>query len=140
MNITRRAFVAYAVVPLRVLTVDQSKLLEALCEQIIPADQDPGAKEAGVIYFIDQQLAGPYQRFRTRYQQGLAAMPAEFLAWSFDQQTKYLQTIEKTPFFQMLVDHTMQGFYGSPRHGGNKNEASWKMLGIAPNMGHGPHA
>jgi gluconate 2-dehydrogenase gamma chain len=140
MSLTRRAFVAYAVVPLRVLTADQAKLLEQICEQIIPADQDPGARDVGVIYFIDQQLAGPYKRFRTRYQEGLAAMPAQFLSWSFDQQAKYLQSIEKTPFFEMVIDHTMQGFYGSPRHGGNKGEASWKMLGINSNMQHGPHA
>jgi gluconate 2-dehydrogenase gamma chain len=30
----------------------------------------------------------------------------------------------------MVVDHTMQGFYGSPAHGGNRDEASWKMLGV----------
>jgi len=51
-----------------------------------------------------------------------------------------MQRSGRVPFFQRQVDHMMQGFYGSPRHGGNKNEASWKMLGIAPNMGHGPHA
>jgi gluconate 2-dehydrogenase gamma chain len=35
------------------------------------------------------------------------------------------------PFFDMLVAHTMQGFYGDPRHGGNRERASWKMLGVA---------
>ena len=30
----------------------------------------------------------------------------------------------------MIRDHTMQGFYGSPRHGGNKGYASYKMLGL----------
>jgi len=24
----------------------------------------------------------------------------------------------------------MQGFYGSPRHGGNRNYASYKMMGL----------
>jgi gluconate 2-dehydrogenase gamma chain len=32
-------------------------------------------------------------------------------------------------FFAQLVDQTMQGFYGDPRHGGNREGASWKMLG-----------
>ena len=40
-------------------------------------------------------------------------------------------------FFQMVVDHTMQGFYGSPKHGGNRGEASWKMLGIEAVMREG---
>jgi gluconate 2-dehydrogenase gamma chain len=29
-----------------------------------------------------------------------------------------------------VVSHTMQGFYGDPRHGGNRNWASWRMLGV----------
>jgi gluconate 2-dehydrogenase gamma chain len=27
--------------------------------------------------------------------------------------------------------HTMQGFYGDPRHGGNRDRASWKMVGLS---------
>jgi gluconate 2-dehydrogenase gamma chain len=34
-------------------------------------------------------------------------------------------------FFQIVVDHSMQGFYGDPRHGGNRDGASWKMLGLS---------
>ena len=33
-------------------------------------------------------------------------------------------------FFALVIDHTMQGFYGSPQYGGNRDEASWKMLAI----------
>jgi gluconate 2-dehydrogenase gamma chain len=33
-------------------------------------------------------------------------------------------------FFAMLVAHVMQSFYGSPRHGGNRDAASWRMLGV----------
>jgi len=25
----------------------------------------------------------------------------------------------------------MEGFYGSPRHGGNRDAVSWQMLGLA---------
>jgi hypothetical protein len=38
--------------------------------------------------------------------------------------------ISSQEFFCLAVDHTMQGFYGDPRHGGNREGASWKMLGI----------
>jgi len=31
-------------------------------------------------------------------------------------------------FFRMLLKHTMQGFYGSPIHGGNKDYMSFNML------------
>jgi gluconate 2-dehydrogenase gamma chain len=33
-------------------------------------------------------------------------------------------------FFELLRSHCMQGFYGSPRHGGNKNFISYKMIGL----------
>ena len=38
--------------------------------------------------------------------------------------------ISSTQFFDLLLDQTMQGFYGDPRHGGNREGISWKMLGI----------
>ena len=33
-------------------------------------------------------------------------------------------------FFSLILSHTMQGFYGDPRHGGNRERVSWKMLGL----------
>ena len=33
-------------------------------------------------------------------------------------------------FFGLVRNHTMQGFYGSPRHGGNKNYVSYRMVGL----------
>jgi len=38
--------------------------------------------------------------------------------------------VTQAEFFKLLVEHTMQGFYGSPRHGGNRDYVSYKMLGI----------
>ena len=43
------------------LNINEQSLLEAVVETIIPSDSSgPGAKEAGVIYFIDRQLASDY--------------------------------------------------------------------------------
>jgi gluconate 2-dehydrogenase gamma chain len=33
-----------------------------------------------------------------------------------------------------LRRHTMQGYYGSPRHGGNKDAVSWRMLNLSEPM------
>ena len=33
-------------------------------------------------------------------------------------------------FFNIIREHTMQGYYGSPRHGGNYRYVSYKMLGL----------
>jgi hypothetical protein len=38
-----------------------------------PADDAPGAKQAGVLYYIDQQLAGPLHRFGPAYHEGAGA-------------------------------------------------------------------
>ena len=33
-------------------------------------------------------------------------------------------------FFDLILAHTRQGFYGDPRHGGNRDRVSWKMVGL----------
>lgn len=133
----------------RVLTEEEARLLIAITEQIIPADEDPGATDAGVVNFIDKQLAGFYADLQLAYQSGLAAFQEscrqitgknfEDLDW--DNQTKILMELEAnrldhlywkdnpgSQFFNLVRNHTMQGFYGSPRHGGNKNYVSYKMM------------
>ena len=135
----------------RFFTEAEAALAEAVCEQIIPADQDPGAKDAGCVNFLDKQLVGPYRRHQGMYRAGLACIQKtsqalhakDFEKLTFDEQTNLLKVLEsnRTPpgiwtqpaangFFSMIVQHTMQGFYGSPRHGGNKDYASYKMLGL----------
>jgi len=45
--------------------------VDAAVARLIPADElGPGAKEAGVTFFIDQQMAGPFGRAETWYMQG----------------------------------------------------------------------
>src|SRR5205807_5986419 len=104
--------------------------------QIVPADDAPGAKQAGVLYYIDRQLAGPLKRFAARYHTNLPAF-RDLPDLPFAAQTAFLSNLKGEPasFFQLVIDHTMQGFYGSPEHGGNRDEASWKMLGIQGMIG-----
>jgi gluconate 2-dehydrogenase gamma chain len=53
------------------LGVNEQKAVEAIVETIIPSDQNgPGAKEAGVIFFIDHQLAGDYGNNARMFMQG----------------------------------------------------------------------
>jgi gluconate 2-dehydrogenase gamma chain len=53
------------------LNQSEQLLLEAIAEAVIPSDSSgPGAKEAGVIYFIDRQLASDYGSCGTMYMQG----------------------------------------------------------------------
>src|ERR1700691_2572680 len=57
---------------LEVLDAAMAAEVEALAAQIIPSDDGPGAKEAGVIYFIDRALATFDQDQREIYRAGLA--------------------------------------------------------------------
>jgi gluconate 2-dehydrogenase gamma chain len=139
-----------AISPWRCLSVEEARTLEAICERIIPADQDPGAAWAGVVTYIDRQLTGPYRRWRKTYRLGLAATDGvsgvrfgkPFVELNSQQQDAVLQAMDtgEVPkgywttqvsvksFFDLVLSHTMQGFYGDPRHGGNRDRASWKML------------
>jgi len=137
--------------PWRFITVDEARTLAAMCDQIIPTDRDPGAAWAGVVNYIDRQLCGPFKHLRQPYRRGIAAVDAssralysaDFADLASARQIDLLTRMEagKAPqeawqllsaseFFGMVVDHTMQGFYGDPRHGGNRDAASWKMLGV----------
>ncbi|HTT64134.1 MAG TPA: gluconate 2-dehydrogenase subunit 3 family protein [Bryobacteraceae bacterium] len=129
--------------PWRFLSVTEARTLEAVCAHIIPADKDPGAVEAGVAVFIDRQLSGFYKPLQETYRQGIAAIDRlsvscgghAFADLPARLQLEVLQRIERDPqlkpFFDLLVAHSMQGFYGDPRHGGNRERVGWKMLGVA---------
>ena len=135
----------------RYLTDNEARMLIAIAEQLIPADKDPGATDAQVVNFFDKQLTGYYKRHQEMYRKGLQCMELSsgkifekaFTELEWKQQTAFLETMEagKLPkedwnevnqqsFFRLLLDHTMQGFYGSPRHGGNCNYVSFKMMKI----------
>jgi gluconate 2-dehydrogenase gamma chain len=38
--------------------------------------------------------------------------------------------LDQRRFFNLVLRHCMQGFYGAPRHGGNKNYMSYQMMGL----------
>ncbi len=60
------------------LGVNEQKELEAIVETIIPTDQNgPGAKEAGVIFFIDHQLASDYGNNARMYMKGPFVPPGQ---------------------------------------------------------------
>lgn len=135
----------------RFFTEDEAKLLISISELFIPADKDPGATDANVINYIDKQIVGPFTRFQETYRKGLSSLQSsakelfgkEFLKLEWDEQTSFLKQMEKSElpenhwreveqhsFFRLVLEHTMQGFYGSPRHGGNCNYVSYKMMKI----------
>ncbi len=64
----------------------------------------------------------------------------EFDRLTADQQIKVLQDMEQgratfdepsaREFFNLLLATTMQGFFGDPVYGGNRDKVAWKMIGF----------
>jgi gluconate 2-dehydrogenase gamma chain len=114
--------------------------IESLAAQIIPSTGSPGAREAGVIYFIDKALATFDKAKRELYRKGLAAAQDKrrelfagsqsIAALTRDQQIALLTAIEKTEFFEALRTHTVMGFFANPEYGGNRNQVGWKHVGF----------
>lgn len=142
--------------PYKNLTRQQGALLEILADRIIPPDtRNPGGNAAGVPRFIDRQLGQHLRSSQPMYERCLSALndacharyKGLFMQLRAIDQSAYLTDIEAglydegperhlwdeyTPsaFFSVLVDHCMMGFYGDPKHGGNNDYASYKMLGL----------
>jgi gluconate 2-dehydrogenase gamma chain len=152
---TRRRFIGFGAVAAttvacgrkssrwRFFTEAEARILAAMCDHIIPDDdRDPGAAWAGVPVYIDRQLTRFHKPHQQAYREGLQAVDSRsrgsfghpFIELEREQQFTVLQEIEKDqasrPFFDLVVLHTMQGFYGPPRHGGNREAVSWRMLGL----------
>jgi len=125
--------------PWRVLTPEEARTLQAICDGILPEDRDLGAARVGVVHYIDRQLAGKFREHRKIYRDGIAAasrLAGGSFADAAERQPAVLRELERNPgtraFFDLVVAHTMQGFYGDPRHGGNREFASWRMLALPP--------
>ena len=142
-------------IPLRFFTEEEALIVAAAAARIFPSDDSgPGAKEAGVVIYVDRQLAGPYGRDRFRYTQGPfdenaprefgyqgQATPCEayreglkglkgFDRLSPEEQDKRLQQIESTHFFALLRENTIEGMFCDPVHGGNVDMVGWQLVGF----------
>ena len=141
-------------IPLRFFTEAEALIVAAAAARIFPTDESgPGAHEAGVVIYIDRQLAGPYGRDRFRYTQppfeeaspefgyqgketprqiyreGLKSLQG-FDSLSSEEQDKALHAIESSHFFSLLRQNTIEGMYCDPLHGGNVDMVGWQLIGF----------
>jgi gluconate 2-dehydrogenase gamma chain len=146
-------------IPLRFFTADEAPVIAAAAARIFPSDAaGPGASEAGVVIYIDRQLAGPYGRDRWRYTQAPFAegtpelgyqgkgtpreiyraglrLLAGFASLDSAAQDQALHAIETTPFFTLLRTHVIEGMFCDPMHGGNADMVGWQLIGFpGPSM------
>jgi gluconate 2-dehydrogenase gamma chain len=137
------------------LFLNEWTTLDALTARIFPGGvEDPGAHEAGVVVYIDRALAGPYQRWRPMYRNGLRALNAHtiatcqklFVELTESEQDDVIADLEKgelpgfngsdegesgaAAFFTMIWAHTVEGMFCDPAYGGNRDAVGWKLIGF----------
>jgi gluconate 2-dehydrogenase gamma chain len=133
----------------------EARVMDAWLEQLLPGGTPPGtpgARDAGVLYYIDKQLVLPqFQAVargirragvmlnRAAQKQGVGHF-ADLDAPSQKELLVRLQTNQLDGNTQKLFEVTLllalEGFLGDPRYGGNKNGVVWASLGDSPACPH----
>jgi hypothetical protein len=123
----------------RVLSPAEASEFDAIAAQIIPSGETPGAREAGVIHFMDVALAGVAADALPKLREGLADLQASiaesygtdtFAGLAPERQIEVLEGIEETPFFGTLRHLTVAGMFSDPVHGGNRDRVGWSLMGF----------
>jgi gluconate 2-dehydrogenase gamma chain len=126
----------------KVLSTAEANDIIALTSTIVPSDDTPGAKEAGVVFFVDQSLATNAKDMHKPLQAMLADVNAHVAktwpgqshasALSDGMRNELMTWIEKEKpqHFGMLKGITMAGMFALPARGGNRDKAGWKLIGF----------
>ncbi len=135
--------------PLMFLNPFEAATIDAYVGHIIPDEEgSPGARQAGVTEYIDRSLAGFMRDLQPVYRKGLVAL-ADFVAGRFttpfvqlddDRQRGVVVELDRLSseepdaflgqFHRIVREHTVQGFFGDPAYGGNRDLAGWKLVGF----------
>jgi gluconate 2-dehydrogenase gamma chain len=128
------------------LTGAQLRTLEAFIDRLIPSDENgPGAVAAGAQNYIDIQLAGYLSTEKDTFIAGLEAVDAyarrahgaPLAELSSEQRDAALTAIDTNraeglpggrAFFNRARRLTLEGMFGDPYYGGNKNFAGWDLI------------
>jgi hypothetical protein len=125
----------------------QLRVIEALVDRLIPADENgPGARDSGVVSYIDRSFAGALAPEHARFIAGLAAVDgfarnthrAAFADLDPGKRDQVLTAMENneaagfTPdsrtFFHRVRQLTLEGMFGDPFYGGNRGFAGWDLI------------
>jgi gluconate 2-dehydrogenase gamma chain len=123
-------------------TAEQAAEIEAMSARIIPTDETPGAREAGVVYFIDKSLTTFAKDQQQLFADGLVKLgkdvkkkyegETKFSALSADQQDAMLRAMKKSKFFAAVRFATLAGMFAHPKYGGNRDYFGWELVGREP--------
>jgi gluconate 2-dehydrogenase gamma chain len=121
------------------LSADHAAMLEAMLDRLIPSDElGPGAREAGVMRYLETALGEWHAHHLEAYAAGLLALEQRaqaaygcgFARCDEAQQDALLERIERDgAFFELVRSHVIEGMFGDPRWGGNAGGAGWQLLG-----------
>jgi gluconate 2-dehydrogenase gamma chain len=124
---------------LQVLTPEQFAELEAIAARIIPSDDTPGAREAGVVWFMDFALTSFAAEQASVFTDGLAQLQREvaaahagstsFASLTEAQQDALLTRMQEGEFFGTVRFATIAGMFSLPKYGGNANYVGWELIG-----------
>ncbi|WP_309570902.1 GMC family oxidoreductase, partial [Deinococcus sp.] len=126
--------------------------LTALIDCLIPADDFPSGWEAGVGTFLSGIFDRELRERRADFGRGLDALDAEAQAsharpfaglGPWEQQALVARLLEgdartnwgdldAAAFVEWAIRLCMQGYYGDPGNGGNRDGVAWKMIDYRP--------
>lgn len=131
------------------LTEDEARELEAVAARIVPGTtEDPGAREAGVVRFMDRAFGGFLAGSFAAVREGLPELrmavderyPGEgpFSRLDAERQDTILRSVESEPYFAIVRTATVLGMFAMPAYGGNRDGAGWRAIGYEPRGGWQP--
>jgi hypothetical protein len=131
------------------LNEQQWRTLGAVVERIVPRDDYPSGWDAGVGDYLERQLETDLRPYRDVYQLWLDALEAEantrygtsfaglgaaeaddLLALIDDGNVATVWQVDPVAGFVAIVGHVMEGYYGDPGNGGNRDGLAWQMIGF----------
>lgn len=125
---------------LKTLSAAEAAEVDAIANQIVPGGATPGARDAHVVYFIDNALGSFFAAQLPSFRQGLVEFDrayaarngagAPFSAAPEAQQIAFLHEVDKTPFFLAVRRLTVLGIIALPKYGGNHDGLGSKLIGV----------
>ena len=122
------------------LSAAEAADVEAIANQIVPGGATPGAREARVVYFIDNALGSffgaqlpAFRQGLVEFQKGYAARDGATTPFSSApdaQQIAWLKETDKTPFFIAVRRLTVLGLLALPKYGGNHDNTGWNLIKV----------
>lgn len=125
-------------------------ILKAVANRMIPADAWPSAAEGGALTYLERCAGEDITTWMEVIEPGLRALDTEafglyhkhFSELPVLEQDGLLHDVEQDRvqdwpvsskrFFEILLSLVVEGYYGSPEAGGNREGKSWEMIGFRP--------